>query len=204
MLNALTAQDVAIVSDFAGTTTDPVEKAMEMLPLGPVLFIDTAGIDDIGALGEQRIGKTRQAFNRTDVALVVTDSGALGEFENRLLDEFAERSVPAVVVFNKSDLVQPGAEALAALEERKVTSVALSALTGDGVPQLKEALIRTVPEDFVATPSIVGDLLPPGELAVLVVPHRHRGAEGQTDPSAGADDPRHPRQRRLHDGRQGT
>ena len=170
VLNALTAQDVAIVSDHAGTTTDPVEKAMELLPLGPVLFIDTAGIDDIGALGEQRIEKTRQTFNRTDVALIVTDAPELKQFELRLLDEFSEREIPVIVVFNKSDLASPADEAVALLDERKTPYVSTSALNGDNIPQLKQALIRIAPEDFINTPTIVGDLLPPGEMAVLVVP----------------------------------
>ena len=104
LLNAITRQEVSIVSDFAGTTTDPVEKPMELLPLGPVLFIDTAGIDDVGVLGELRAKRTMQVFDRTDLGVLVTEAGSWGEFEDGILDEFLERETPIVVVFNKSDL----------------------------------------------------------------------------------------------------
>src|SRR5512147_496183 len=104
LLNALTRQQVSIVSDVPGTTTDPVEKPMELLPLGPVLFIDTAGIDDIGALGEMRAERTRQVFERTDLGILVAEGNRWGEFEERVLAELAARKIPAIVVFNKVDL----------------------------------------------------------------------------------------------------
>ena len=107
LLNALTRQAVSIVSDVAGTTTDPVEKPMELLPIGPVLFIDTAGIDDVGALGEMRVMKTRQVFDRTDVGVIVTVAGQWSEFEEVILTELLERKIPAIVVFNKIDLARP-------------------------------------------------------------------------------------------------
>jgi small GTP-binding protein len=107
LLNALTRQQVSIVSDVAGTTTDPVEKPMELLPLGPVLFIDTAGIDDIGALGGMRVEKTRKVIERTDLGIVVAEAGRWGDFEQTMLDELKRRGVPAVVVFNKTDLGPP-------------------------------------------------------------------------------------------------
>src|SRR5512138_2154077 len=106
ILNALTRQDVSIVSDVAGTTTDPVEKPMELLPLGPVLFIDTAGIDDVGALGEMRVARTRQIFDRTDVGVLVVAAGEWGEFEDGILAELAGRKAPAIVAFNKTDLAR--------------------------------------------------------------------------------------------------
>ncbi|HEX8925612.1 MAG TPA: GTPase, partial [Terriglobales bacterium] len=103
LLNAITRQQVAIVSEVAGTTTDPVEKPMELLPLGPVLFVDTAGVDDVGALGGMRVEKTRKILARTDVGVVVTD-GAWTEFEEELIAELSTRGIPAIVVFNKTDL----------------------------------------------------------------------------------------------------
>ena len=106
-LNAFTGQEVSIVSDVAGTTTDPVEKAMEILPIGPVLFIDTAGIDDVGALGEMRIEKSRKVIERTDVAVLITDAGIWDEFETKMLDWFASEKLPIIVVFNKTDLSEP-------------------------------------------------------------------------------------------------
>ena len=170
ILNAMTRQDVSIVSDTAGTTTDPVEKPMELLPLGPVLFIDTAGIDDVGALGELRIRKTRGVFDRADVGVLVTEAGTWGPFEEQILDELTGRQIPAIVVLNKTDLAEPDPARLAALEERKVLCVRAVASRGEGVADLREALIRSAPEDFISPPTILGDLLPAGELAVLVVP----------------------------------
>jgi len=179
VLNALTRQDVSIVSDQAGTTTDPVEKAMELLPLGPVLFIDTAGIDDVGALGQQRIERTRRVFDRTDVALVILDEPTLGTFERRLLDEFADLKTPTILVFNKTDLYAPAPESREEAKARNVPAVSTSATTGDGIEDLFKALIAATPEDFICTPSIVGDLLPPGELAVLVVPIDKEAPKGR-------------------------
>ena len=103
ILNAMTRQNVSIVSEHAGTTTDPVEKPMELLPLGPVLFIDTAGIDDVGALGEMRIRKTQQAMDRTDIAVIVIEPDVFGDFENALLKEFQDRNTPTIIAFNKTD-----------------------------------------------------------------------------------------------------
>src|SRR5574340_1527829 len=114
LLNAMTRQNVSIVSDVAGTTTDPVEKPMELLPIGPVLFIDTAGIDDVGALGEKRVEKTRQVFDRTDLGLIVVDAGQWDRFEEGILAELRAREIPAIVVFNKADV----ADAQAAILDR--------------------------------------------------------------------------------------
>ena len=108
LLNALTRQTVSIVSSVAGTTTDPVEKPMELLPIGPVLFIDTAGIDDVGALGEMRVQRTRQVFDRVDVGIVVAQADEWGEFEDDLIGELTSRKTPIIVVFNKVDLAEPG------------------------------------------------------------------------------------------------
>src|SRR5512136_2151083 len=110
LLNALTRQQVSIVSDVAGTTTDPVEKPMELLPLGPVLFIDTAGVDDVGALGAERVAKTRKVLDRTDLGVIVADSGEWGGFEEGIVAELKKRKAPVLVVFNKSDLGRPAPE----------------------------------------------------------------------------------------------
>lgn len=170
LLNAMTRQEVSIVSETAGTTTDPVEKPMELLPLGPVLFIDTAGIDDAGALGEKRVQKTRQVFDRTDVGVIVVDAGRWDTFELGILHELRERGVPSVVAFNKSDLAQPQAALLEELRTSHTPWVETVASEGRGVLELREALVQTAPEDFVRAPAIAADLVPPGELAVLVVP----------------------------------
>ncbi len=179
LLNALTRQDVSIVSAIAGTTTDPVEKPMELLPIGPVLFIDTAGIDDAGALGAQRVERTRRVLDRTDIAILVVEAGTWSEFETALLKELAERGMAAVVVFNKADLATPSAAVVSDLAERKIPCVTTVASRGEGILDLREALIRVVPDDVINTPSIVGDLVPPGELAVLVVPIDKEAPQGR-------------------------
>ena len=170
LLNALTSQQVSIVSDVPGTTTDPVEKPMELLPLGPVLFIDTAGIDDAGDLGEMRIEKTRQVFERTDLGILVAAGNDWSEFEDLIIDELEKRKTPVIVVFNKTDVAPPAGEIEQKLKERAIPTVRTAANTGCGVIALKEALIRTAPEEFMETPTILGDLMPSGEIAVMVVP----------------------------------
>ncbi len=170
LLNALTRQTVSIVSDIAGTTTDPVEKPMELLPIGPVLFIDTAGIDDVGALGEMRVQRTFQVFDRTDIGVIVTVAGEWGEFEEGILSELRERKIPVIVVLNKNDVARPDAAQIARLNEMSIPFVHTTAAKGEGVLDLREALVRSAPEEFINSPVIVGDLVPAGEMAVLVIP----------------------------------
>jgi [FeFe] hydrogenase H-cluster maturation GTPase HydF len=170
LLNALTRQDVSIVSEIAGTTTDPVEKPMELLPIGPVLFIDTAGIDDEGALGDKRVKKTRQVFDRTDVGILVVDAGRWGEFEDGILGELRDRDIPVIVAFNKSDLAKPLAASQQRLQEANTPFVETVASHSRGIIELRDALIETAPDEFMRPPALVADLVPPGEMAVLVVP----------------------------------
>lgn len=170
LLNALTRQQVSIVSDVPGTTTDPVEKPMELLPLGPVLFIDTAGVDDIGALGEMRAERTRQVFERTDLGIVVAEGLHWGDFEEGTISELADRKTPVIVVFNKRDLGAPPTDLLEQLQQRKLRVVQTSASKSEGMAELREALIRSAPEEFIDSPPILGDLVAPGELVALVVP----------------------------------
>jgi [FeFe] hydrogenase H-cluster maturation GTPase HydF len=170
LLNALTRQQVSIVSEVAGTTTDPVEKPMELLPIGPVLFIDTAGIDDVGALGEMRVARTRQVFDRTDLGLIVLEAGEWGPFEEGMFEELNRREIPIIVVSNKTDLAEPPADLAARLKAAKAALVRTVASRGEGLPDLREALIRAAPEEFINAPAIIGDLVPAGELVVLVVP----------------------------------
>ena len=139
LLNALTRQSVSIVSPVAGTTTDPVEKPMELLPIGPVLFIDTAGIDDVGALGEQRVNKTRQVIDRTDVALVIAAQEEWSSFEQKILKELTQRDIPTIVVFNKSDLAGPDEKLLRLLTEQKIACVNTVANRNEGITDLRQA-----------------------------------------------------------------
>ena len=170
LLNAMTRQEVSIVSEIAGTTTDPVEKPMELLPLGPVLFIDTAGIDDEGALGDKRVNKTRQVFDRTDVGILVVDAAQWGEYEDIIFRELRDRSIPIVIAFNKSDIATPLAAPQETLRKANIPSVETIASKGLGVHELREALIQIAPDEFLLPPALVADLVPPGEMAVLVVP----------------------------------
>ncbi len=182
LLNAIVRQQVSIVSDVAGTTTDPVEKPMEMLPLGPVLFIDTAGIDETGAagaLGALRVEKTRQALQRAEIAVLVAEPNDWGEFEEGLLADFAAQNTPALVVFNKTDAAPPDAALMERLRAAKLRVVLASALTGQGLPELREALLDLAPSDFIDSPAIAGDLVGPGELAVLVVPIDKEAPKGR-------------------------
>lgn len=179
LLNALTRQSVSIVSAVAGTTTDPVDKAMELQPIGPVLFIDTAGIDDTGALGELRIRRTRQVFDRTDVGIIVAGDGGWGLFEETILEELRRRKVPVIVVFNKSDVARPDDALLDRLTVLGLPWVRTSATGGEGLADLREALVRSVPDDFITAPPIVGDLVSPGELIVLVVPIDKEAPKGR-------------------------
>ena len=179
LLNAMTRQQVSIVSEEAGTTTDPVEKPMELLPLGPVLFIDTAGIDDVGALGQLRVDKTLQVFERTDVGVIVTQAHEWGQFEQQMLAELRRFKVPVIVVFNKMDLHSSSASLEAQLKEQAVRVVETAATEGRGLLDLRQALIESAPEDFVNNPNILGDLVGPDGLAVLVVPIDKEAPKGR-------------------------
>jgi [FeFe] hydrogenase H-cluster maturation GTPase HydF len=166
LLNALTRQQVSIVSPQAGTTTDPVEKPMELLPLGPVLFVDTAGLDDEGILGRARSDRSWAVLDRVDLGILVAERGAWGSFEAGLLAELKARNIPTVVALNKDDLA-PGSD-LPELEG--VAVVAVSALLGRGIDALREALLRAAPADHFDSRHLISDLVPPGEVAVLVMP----------------------------------
>lgn len=179
LLNALTRQQVSIVSPEPGTTTDPVEKPMEMLPLGPVLFIDTAGIDDVGALGAQRVERTMKVLDRTELAVLVLAEEGLGSLEVGLLEAFEQRKIPVLPVLNKADLAKPTDATLDRLNSRGLKPVLVSAARGDGIGELREALVELVPDEFLNAPTILSDLVPHGELAVLVVPVDKEAPKGR-------------------------
>lgn len=169
LINALTNQDLALVSSVAGTTTDPVYKAMELLPLGPVVMIDTAGIDDVGELGQLRVEKTIQVLNKTDLAILVIDpASGVGEYERDLLQKIQDRSIPVVGVVNKIDH-HPDVDVTTLGSQLSIKIHPVSAVTKKGVENLKLALIKAAPDDFDEVP-IIGDLIDPGDTVVLVVP----------------------------------
>ncbi len=163
IVNAVTGQDLAIVSAIKGTTTDPVYKAMELLPMGPVMIIDTPGYDDEGALGELRVKKTRQVLNKTDVAVLIIDAvEGKTEQDEELIKLFADKKINYLVVYNKADLIQE-------IKAAKENEVYVSAQTGHNIKLLKEkiAALAVTEENKL---KIVGDILHPGDFAVLVIP----------------------------------
>ena len=179
ILNSLTNQDVSIVSEVAGTTTDPVEKPMELLPLGPVLFIDTAGIDDLGHLGEKRVAKTMSVFDRTDLGIIVTNFNDWDDYEQQIMDELTDRAIPFIVVFNKTDLYEENNEVVNQLNSAKIKFSKTSALNGTGFTNLRQLLLRSAPQDFIDRPGILADLVGPGEVAILVVPIDKEAPKGR-------------------------
>ena len=163
VVNAITGQELAVVSDVLGTTTDPVQKAMELLPLGPVMIIDTPGFDDVGELGEKRIQKTKQILNRTDIAVLVVDAKkGFTATDNQLLALIQEKELPYLIIYNKSDLLEK-------IPKEEEHSIYISALEKIGIRECKEKLAHQIPTEAM-TLQIVGDLLCPGDLAVLVIP----------------------------------
>ena len=172
LINALTGQNLAIVSDVKGTTTDPVLKAMELLPLGPVVMIDTPGLDDTGELGALRIQKTYQILNKTDIALVVIDATiGMTDADAAILMRIQEKEIPYLLVWNKADQLGTDAELKGnfAGSIPKEHSILISASTGSHIHELKEklaSLVSTQGNDR----RIVSDLIRPGDFVVLVVP----------------------------------
>lgn len=163
IVNAVTGQELSVVSDTKGTTTDPVSKAMELLPMGPVTIIDTPGFDDEGALGEKRVQRTRQVLNRTDVAVLVVDGRAgLLDCDRQLIELFRQKSIPYVVAWNKSDLIPPE-------QECPPDALRVSAKTGENIFALKEKIAHLGNAEEQKL-QLVGNLVQPGQLAVLVIP----------------------------------
>lgn len=176
MINAVTGQNLAIVSDIKGTTTDPVSKAMELLPLGPVVMIDTPGLDDEGELGEKRMAKGFQVLNKTDIAVLVIDGMAAGSreelerVEKPLLNRISGKEIPYVIAVNKSEkLTESRKKEIRDFFGKEANLLFVSAKTGQNIEKLKECIARLAPSED-AQKRLVGDLLQNGDIAVLVVP----------------------------------
>lgn len=163
-LNLIAGQDVAIVSSQPGTTTDVVEKPMELLPIGPVVFIDTAGLDDKTVLGEKRIGKTEKVFDRADVILLLHEGNQVTEFEKGVSAKAEEKNIPVIRVANKSDQYD-----LSEQYDLSCNSTDLSS-RDHLLAQLKAELLRVCPDEFITPPPLMSDLVKPGGLAMLIVP----------------------------------
>lgn len=179
ILNALTAQNISIVSDIAGTTTDPVEKGMELQPIGPVLFLDTAGIDDVGVLGNMRVEKTYKVFERTDVAILVTEADTWNDYEDLIVQQFQTRRIPFIIVLNKIDIKNTNQEILSKAKNLTNFVIEASALKNISINAIKKAIVDSAPEEYINAPTIIGDLLPPGGLSVLVVPIDKEAPKGR-------------------------
>ena len=173
-LNAIAGQDVAITSPHAGTTTDVVEKPMELLPIGPVVFLDTAGLDDVSEMGSLRIERTKKIFQRADVIVIVTTPGIWGHDEDEIVAEAKKRNTPVITVINKVDLEEPELWFLETIRARESEPVLFSSTVLENRESYAQAflqkLISCVPDDFLDPPALLGDLLPAGGVAVFVVP----------------------------------
>jgi len=169
VVNALTGQELSLVSDVKGTTTDPVQKAMELLPLGPVVIIDTPGIDDEGELGQMRVQRSLDILRKTDVAVLVTDARTpLLDEETKLIAAFEEKAIPYVVAYNKADLTA----------DRDGKRLFVSAVTGEGIDALKAAIVAAC-KPVQKEKRIVGDLLKAGDVVVLVTPIDESAPKGR-------------------------
>ena len=172
LINAITGQNLAIVSEVAGTTTDPVSKAMEILPLGPVVIIDTAGLDDIGNLGNMRVQKSLQVLNKTDIAIIVVDmSVGITQIEVELINRINGKNIPYIIVFNKADIVNQG------IECNYGRSICVSAKDGTNINNLKEMIATLVPQGEKVP--IVSDIISQNDVVVLVIPIDNSAPKGR-------------------------
>ena len=180
LLNKITGQDVAVVSDIAGTTTDVVEKSMELLPIGSVVLLDSAGTDDNTILGAQRLEKTLKILNRIDVAVLVCDYSGLNEYDESLMSKFRELKIPFIIIINKSDIKNISEEGLVNIKKHCENILETSVNTdNDIVYKFKSELLKLLPEDFVNTPKIVGDIVPEGSTVILVIPIDKEAPKGR-------------------------
>jgi len=184
LFNMIIQQDASIVSSKAGTTTDPVEKPMEFHFLGPVIFIDTAGIDDVGALGELRMAKTKKTIDRIDIAIIVTDMNQWTSFEHKLLTKFLDRNIPTLIVFNKSDLYSLDAHTTTLLvdlqsKHKQIQWVKTIAHKKQGLENFRSALLKIIPQHYIDSTIIVCDLIRPKDIIMLIIPIDKEAPKGR-------------------------
>ncbi|MBP7795158.1 MAG: [FeFe] hydrogenase H-cluster maturation GTPase HydF [Elusimicrobiales bacterium] len=177
-INFLTGQDVSIVSEIRGTTTDTVEKTMELLPIGPVLLIDTAGIDDITDIGVKRVKKTKKVFDRTDFGIIVTESNIWGEWEDMIVDEFRKRETPFICVINKIDMVLPSDKFISMLDEKGIKHISVSSIKKEN----RDEVLNRI-KSFIGTQNndktIINDILPKNSTVVLIIPIDKEAPKGR-------------------------
>ena len=179
-VNRITGQEVSIVSDIAGTTTDVVEKSMELLPVGPVTFLDTAGIDDNSELGSLRIEKTKKIINRTDIGVIICDYNGFDSYDIEIANMLNALQIPYLIVVNKNDLKKISDEKLSELQ-KFTQNILITSVKDDKniVFEFKNLLIKLLPEDFVNPPQIAGDLIPDKSSVVLVIPLDKEAPKGR-------------------------
>lgn len=180
LINSLSFQDTAIVSDVAGTTTDPVKKSIEMFGLGPVVLIDTAGIDDTGDLGEKRISKTKKTIEQVDLAILVLSQNVFGKYEEELISRFEEFGFPYIVVHNKKDIEVCSSELKQSLKEKYNKEVLdYSSMNPDNSKDLSDLIIKETPKTAYTNPSLFADLVEKGDVVLLITPIDSEAPEGR-------------------------
>lgn len=172
-LNLITGQDVSITSPVEGTTTDVVEKAQELLPVGPVVWLDTAGFGDNTSLSDKRLDKTKAVFERSDVIVLVCEGSQIGPFEQEIIKEAENRKIPVIKVYNKADLYQPSDEGGIAVVSTN------QAARDDVLNRFKAELLKVVPDDFINTPPVLGDLAPAHSNIIMIVPIDFEAPKGR-------------------------
>jgi len=179
LINAITGHETALVSEVAGTTADPVYKSMEIYPIGPCVLIDTAGFDDEGAIGELRVEKSKEAAQKTDIALIIFGEDTVIDREKEWINEFKKRNIPAIAVLNKSDLIS-NTEAVSNYIENNIgiKPIVVSAKNKNGIEQIRTAIIRHLPEDYDAK-TITGGIVQNGDLVLLVMPQDIQAPKGR-------------------------
>lgn len=170
IINLLAGQDVAIVSDHAGTTTDPVKKSVEILNLGPIVLVDTAGIDDEGELGLKRIEKTRESIKIVDLALVVTSKNQFGDYERQLIDELKAYDTPFIIVHNMADIARATEEHARFFSSQRIPFVEVSAKSGEGFDKLVESIKASMPDTAYTAPSMFKGIIKKDDIVLLITP----------------------------------
>ncbi len=179
LINALSGQDIAIVSEIAGTTTDPVRKSIEVFGIGPVVFVDTAGIDDIGTMGEKRMKKTKEVLKSIDVAIIVISENNFGEFEKEWINQLQSFDVPFVIVHNKSDKEKLSHSLKNELATFNAPVLECSSTEKEGMNELIDSLVKITPPTAYVSNSLMGEIMEPGQLIALVMPQDSEAPEGR-------------------------
>lgn len=171
LINCLAGQDIAIVSDHAGTTTDPVKKSFEITGFGPVILVDTAGIDDSGELGSKRVDRTLRTLDIIDLALLIVIENSWGKFEDNLIARFRSQDIPFIIIHNKSDIAGPAPEFMSEIMEKTGTELfEFSAVDKRNYEKLIDLIRETIPEHSYRTPTLLGDLINYGDVVILITP----------------------------------